>query len=268
VIIIGERVNATRKRIRAAVEERDEEHIRCEIQAQDQAGAQYIDLNAGTGSGDRDRESEDLSWLVDLALDCTEKKLSLDSSDPVVLRRAAEPLGERRPMLLNSVSGERERLEVLLPFAAESGCPVIALAMGDAGIPGSVTERLAVCESILAAAAEAGVPEENVYLDPLVLPLSSDVSQGLVTLGTLREMKARFPGARTTLGLTNVSHGLPSRTMVNQAFLIAALVHGLDSAICDPTDQGIRRSITLGELVAGRDRYCRRYTRQIRRQEL
>jgi 5-methyltetrahydrofolate--homocysteine methyltransferase len=268
VIIVGERVNATRASIAQAVKERDEELIRREIQAQDRAGAHFIDLNAGTGSGDRDEETDNLKWLADIALDATEKKLSLDASDPAVLRRTAEYVGKRRPLLLNSVNGKDESLDALLPFAARNGCPVIALAMDSSGIPDDVQQRLDICESILATATGAGVAEEDLFFDPLALPLSADVRQGRVTLETLRRIKADHPAVKTILGVTNVSHGLPRRKLVNQAFLIAATAGGLDAAICDPTQKEIRSAITLGELVAGRDRLCRRFARQVRKGEL
>jgi 5-methyltetrahydrofolate--homocysteine methyltransferase len=145
---------------------------------------------------------------------------------------------------------------------------VIALAMDDGGIATEVPRRMAVCELVLAAAEEAGVPREDIYFDPLALPVCNEAGQAQVTLGTLREIKASFPRAKTTLGLSNVSHGLPRRTLVNQAFLIAALANGLDSAICDPTDAGVRRAITLGELVAGSDKHGRRYTRRVRKGEI
>jgi 5-methyltetrahydrofolate--homocysteine methyltransferase len=268
MMIIGERVNATRRSIAQAIRDHDEERIVREICNQDQAGAHYIDLNAGSGHGDLDEETANLKWLIDIALRTTEKRLSLDSSDATVIQRAAESLADRRPMLLNSANGEAERLRPLMALAAERGYPVIALAMDDNGIPNDVAQRLRVCEAMLTAAADAGVPEENVLLDPLVLPVCNDVRHAQVTLSALREIKARFPRAKTTLGLSNVSHGLPRRTLVNQAFLIAALANGLDSAICDPTDQGIRRAITLGDLLAGRDRHCRRYARRVRKGEI
>lgn len=268
MIVIGERVNATRRPIAEAIRSRDEARIIQEIRAQDDAGAHYIDLNAGVGSGDPEQETADLKWLVDVALHNTEKKLSLDSSGPVVLQKAVEHVDNRRPVLLNSVNGEVERLGPVLAVAGGQGCPVIALAMDDNGIPAEVGRRVTVCDTILAAATEAGVPEENLYFDPLALPVCNDVGQAQVTLDTLRKIKAHFPRAKTTLGLSNVSHGLPRRTLVNQAFLIAALTNGLDSAICDPTDEGIRRAIALGELIAGRDRHCRGYTRRVRKGDI
>lgn len=268
MIIIGERINATRKSIREAIGGHDEAFIATEIRNQDEAGAHFIDLNAGTGSGNQDQEVADLKWLIDVALQTTEKDVSLDSSDPVVLREALEHLDGRRPALLNSVNGESDRLVPLLELTALRACSVIALAMDDTGIPPTVEKRLAVCEAISAAAEKAGVSQGQIFFDPLVLPMCSDTSAAEVTFATLRAIKARFPEAKTTLGLSNGSHGLPERAKINHAFLLASLVNGLDSAICDPTRDGVLWAITMGELLAGKDKHCRRYARRVRKGEI
>lgn len=268
MIIIGERINATRRTINEAIRNHDDRSIAHEIRIQDQAGAHYIDLNAGTGSGDPEQESADLNWLIDIALATTEKRLSLDSSDPSVLQRSMAYLDGRRPAMVNSVNGESDRLVPLLELAAASGSPVIALAMDDTGVPPEPAQRLEVCEKILSTASKLGVGEETIYFDPLLLPMSSDVTQPQITFTTLREIKTRFPKVKTTLGLSNVSHGLPQRRTVNHAFLLGALVNGLDSAICDPTIEGFLWAATMGELLAGRDRHCRTYARRIRKGEI
>ncbi len=266
--IIGERINATRKPIAEAIANKNADHIIQEIRAQTEAGSHYIDLNAGAGSGDCDQECQDMHWLIDLALEHTDKKLSLDSSHSEVLKDALDYLEGRRPALLNSVSGEPERLEPLLQLAARHQSEVIALAMGTAGVPKDVQERMEVAETIQAKATELGIEDKRLYFDPLVLPLCNDVTGVTVAMATLREIKTRYPQAKTTLGMSNVSHGLPKRKLVNQAFAIAALVNGLDSAICDPTDAGLREAIVLGTMLAGKDRHCRGYTRRVQKGEI
>jgi len=268
MIIIGERINATRKSIAQAINDGDEAHIAQEITSQDEANADYIDLNGGTDGADREHERANMAWLIDVALRHTEKKLSLDSSDPEVLASALGHLDGRREVLLNSVTGEPARLEQTMPLAAKHRCPIIALAMDAEGIPASAERRLAVCAVIAEAAEAVGVPHEHLFFDPLVLPVCSDVTQVGITLETLRRIKARFPQAKTTMGVSNVSHGLPKRTFINEALLIASLATGLDSGICDPTRAGIRRAIALGDLLAGKDRHCRRYSRQVRKGDI
>jgi 5-methyltetrahydrofolate--homocysteine methyltransferase len=266
--IIGERINATRTPIAKAVGEHDADHIIGEIRKQTEAGAQYIDLNAGAGSGDQALESSDMRWLIDLALEHCDKKLSLDSSHAEVLGDALDYLDGRRPALLNSVSGEPDRLEPLLDLAQTHGCEVICLAMGTGGVPKSVDDRMEVCATIQQEAAKRSIDESRLFFDPLVLPLVNDTSGVAMAMATLRQIKQTYPKAKTTLGMSNVSHGLPKRKLVNRAFAIAALVNGLDSAICDPLDAGLREAIVLGMMLAGKDRHCRGYTRRVQKGEI
>ena len=121
-----------------------------------------------------------------------------------------------------------------------------------------------MCRAIFDAAEKVGLSADQLYFDPLIMPLSANYAHGMIALETLQKIKQTFSNAKTTAGLSNISFGLPERSMINEAFLIAALAHGLDSAICDPTNEGIRRGVLLGELVSGKDRYCRRYTRALR----
>ncbi len=264
MIIIAERVNASRPGIWKAIRDRDKETIVKEITNQDKAGAEYIDLNAGTGSGETSEEIDDLRWLIDCALECTEKKFSVDTADPEVLKAGVEHLDGRRPWMLNSIKAEDKLMEETLPFAAQHGAPVIALAMDESGIPTTAERRVAVCKRIRDAAAEAGVAEKQLFFDALAFPIATDVTQGPVTLETIRRIKKELPSSKTTLGLSNVSHGLPKRAHVNRAFLVAAFVCGLDSALCDPTRPSVAKGIALGELVSGHDKYCRKYTRAAR----
>ncbi|MDP6777484.1 MAG: dihydropteroate synthase [Candidatus Latescibacteria bacterium] len=269
MIVIGENVNATRKWISKAIRARDDAAIQAQIRAQDEAGADFIDLNAGTGAdaGEAGQETEDLCWLIDVALGASEKALSIDSADPDVIRSAADHLGDRRPWMMNSVKSEETILEALLPLAASNDVPVVALAMDAGGIPQTVEQRLAACRDILSAAERCDVRADQLYFDPLVMPLSANYAHGQVALDTLRELKTDFPDAKATVGASNVSFGLPNRKRINAAFLIAAVACGLDSAICDPTDRETRDAVLLGELVVGKDRHCRRFTRAVRRGE-
>jgi 5-methyltetrahydrofolate--homocysteine methyltransferase len=264
MIIIGERINATRKSIREAIQNKNAEHIAGEIARQDSAGAHYIDLNAGTGSGDLKQETDDLCWLIDIALAHTGKKLSIDAASPSVIIAAAHHLDNRRPWMINSVKAEKEVLDALLPLAVENQVPVIALAM-DSGSPSTdMNSRLAIVETLVGAATAAGMDTKQLFVDPLAFPLATDQSLLRTTLVTIGRIKERYPEINTTVGLSNVSHGLPRRSMINQAFCIAALAYGLDSAICDPSIPAVKRGIVLGTLIAGNDRHCRRYTRAVR----
>jgi 5-methyltetrahydrofolate--homocysteine methyltransferase len=265
--IIGERINATRKRISRAIRSRARDVIREEIEIQDQAGAHYIDLNAGTGSTDPDVEAEGMTWLIDVALESTEKRLSIDSADPTVIQAAAAHLADRRPWMINSIKNEAGLLDALLPLAARHQVPAIALAMDGDGIPEGVDQRIASCGEIRKAASAAGVSADQLYFDPLVMPLASDIAHGSTALECLRGLKRAFPDAKTAMGISNISFGLMARPVVDAAFLTAAAASGLDAAICDPVKDGLRKAALLGDLLAGRDRHCRRYTRAMRREQ-
>jgi 5-methyltetrahydrofolate--homocysteine methyltransferase len=265
MIVIGERINASRKSIRTAIQEKDRGRIEEEVVKQDQAGADYIDLNAGTGSGDTETERNDMKWLIDIALSASEKALCIDTADPVVMESAAEHLSGSRPWMLNSVKAEEGILSSLLPIAAENDVPVIALLMSGEIIASDDEQRIEAADFIVNKAEELGVGQDKLFFDPLAFPLSADISQGRVTFRTLRKVKEQFPQAKTTMGLSNVSHGLKKRRKINQAFLIASIANGLDSAICDPTREEITTGILLGELIAGKDRYCRKYSRAVRK---
>jgi 5-methyltetrahydrofolate--homocysteine methyltransferase len=259
MLIIGEKINGTRKEVREAVTARDVEFIQTLARGQVEAGAGYLDVNAGTSP---DREPEDLAWLVQTVQAAVEVPLCLDSANPKALA-AAMPVVGQTPMI-NSISGEPDRLENILPLAAKHGCAVIALALDDQGIPKGVDGRMAVVAKLFTATRKAGVPDETVYLDPLVMAIATDNQGGAVALETMRRVRAEFPEAHLTGGLSNVSFGLPARTLVNQAFLTLALGAGMDSAIMDPTDRALYGALLAAQVVLGRDRHCLNFSRAFR----
>ncbi|EEG78012.1 dihydropteroate synthase [Dethiobacter alkaliphilus] len=265
MIIIGERVNATRRSIKNAIQQKDADTIKAEITMQDSAGAHYIDLNAGTGSGNVQQEKDDLCWLIDIALECTDKKIVLDSSSAETLKHAVEHLDNRRPWMLNSINGELTAQSIeIIELASQYQVPLIALAMDKDGIPAEAEKRLAACEAILNEVTKRGLKEELVFFDPLVLPVSTDEKQAMVTFKTIQKINELFPQAKTTMGLSNISHGLKKRSLVNGSFLTTAVCFGLHSAICDPTQKSIQQSVVMGNLLAGNDKFCRKFSRAIR----
>jgi len=268
VIVVGERVNATGKKVKKAIESKDAGFLSGLIKAQDEAGADYIDLNVGTGGGSGEAEIGNMRWLIDLALEATGKDLCIDSADPEVIRAAAGHLGGRRGWMLNSINGKQESLEAMLPVIEEYRPPFVALAMDDNGIAKDVGGRMSVCEKLFAEVQRRDIDPGLVYFDPLVLPLVTDVTQAQVTCEGIRQIRESFPGAKTIVGLSNISHSLPGRELVNRGFLITAMMNGLDAAIIDPTRQQMREALAVGAALSGRDRHCRRYTRAYRKGQL
>jgi len=203
MLIIGEKINATARRVAEAIGHRDAPFLQELARHQVEAGAHYLDVNAGRGQGS-EQEAEDLKWAIDAVQAATYVPLAIDSSDSQAIKAALAHY-RGNAAIINSVNAEEEKLKVLLPLALEHQANVIALAMDYSGVPKDVEGRLRACDRILERAVAYGVPLERIFLDPLALPLAVDTDQGMVTLRTLEQIKARWPQAKTTLGLSNAS---------------------------------------------------------------
>jgi 5-methyltetrahydrofolate--homocysteine methyltransferase len=258
--IIGEKINGTRKRVAQAIAERDAATIQDLAVRQAQAGATWLDLNAGTHP---DREPEDLIWLIETVQAVTETPLSLDSANPAALR-AALPCVARTPMI-NSISGEPERLSGVLPIVAEHNCPVIALCMDEKKIPETAEKRFEVISKVIEQTRAQGVPDANLYIDPLAMTISTNTHSAAIAFETMRRVRQAYPEAHLTIGLSNISFGLPARSFVNRYFLSLAIQNGLDSAILDPLDREIQAAILTTELLLGRDNHCLNFIRASRK---
>jgi cobalamin-dependent methionine synthase I len=257
--IIGEKINGTRQRVAQAIEERNAGFIQDLAVKQAEAGAAWLDVNAGTYLS---REPDDLIWLVETIQPVVKVPLCLDSASPQALAAAIQVV-EQTPMI-NSISGEPQRLEGILPLVAGHGCSVIALAMDDKGIPETCKGRMEVVCKVMEATRASGVPDGNVYIDPLTMTLAANTDSALITLDTMRAIRREFPDAHLTMGLSNISFGLPARSYINRAFLTLALAAGLDCAILDPLDCEMRAALVAAELVLGHDRHCLNYTHAYR----
>lgn len=253
--IIAERINATRSSIAKAIEDRDADHIAEETRKQDEAGAHWIDVNAGS---DPDKELENLKWLVGVVQDNTDLPLCVDSSTANVFETIL-PLLENDDTMINSVNGEDEKIENILPVAAEHNTRLVALTMGKGGLPKSVDERLSIVEKILDAAADKGLDADHVYFDPCIQPVSTSQDQARQVVESVQAIKEKFPEAKTTCGLSNVSYGLPYRNVLNRTFLSFLLQAGLDSAIIDPTEPDMVATVLAAEVLSGNDQMCMNY---------
>lgn len=257
--IIGEKINGTRKRVAQAIAERDADFIRELARQQAEAGSTWLDVNAGSLP---QQEPDDLVWLVENIQAVVDTPLCLDSANPQALAAAIKVVN-KTPMI-NSISGEPQRLAEILPLVAEYGCKVIALALDDQKVPATVQARVDIVHKMLAASRAAGIPDERIYVDPLAMTISTNIQSGLIFFETVRTIRATYPQVHFTAGLSNISFGLPARSYINRAFLTLALQAGLDSAILDPLDRELRATLLAAELVLGRDRHCLNYTRAYR----
>lgn len=257
IVIIGEKINPTGyKKLATALQEQDFEYIRQLATKQVSAGADVLDINVGVPGLD---ESAMLPKVVELIAEITDVPVCLDSPNPEALA-AALPVAPGKP-LVNSVSGEKSRLEKILPLVKERGAAVIGLTMDDNGIPADPAGRMAVAEKILEHAAKIGIPAEDVIIDPLVMTVGADSQAGVVTLETIRLIRQEL-GVNINLGASNVSFGLPERLLINQAFMALAIGAGATCVISDPAK--LAGTVRAADLILGRDMYASRYIRYFR----
>ncbi|MBI5845871.1 MAG: dihydropteroate synthase [Deltaproteobacteria bacterium] len=264
MLVIGEKINATRTSVAAAVAVRDAGFISSLALAQAEAGADVIDVNAGTGQGDPERAAEDMLWLIRTVEKAVKLPLAIDTEIPSVMGVALSSV-TRPPAWINSVSAETSRLERVLPLAKKFGSPIIALLMGDDGIPRDAAGRMRAAEKIYGKAVDAGIDPARLYFDPLVMPVGAETGAGDVVLSCLSMIKRDMPAANTVLGLSNVSFGLPLRSLLNRAFLVLCAGAGLSAVILDPSDDTLMMEMFAAEALLGRDPYCGRYIKAYRK---
>lgn len=260
MIIIGEKINGTRKGVAEAIRNRDAEYIRELARVQAEGGAAYLDVNAGTVP---EREPEDMVWLIKTIQEAVgDLPLCLDSANPAALKAGLAAVG-RTPMI-NSVSGEQARIEGVLPLALANKTDLVILALDDKGIPESVEGRMQIVRKLVGLALDGGLAEENLHIDPLVTAISTGTENAMLTFGTIRAIKDEFPKAYITGGASNISFGMPLRPMINHYFMAMAIQAGLNSAIINPNDRELTGAMMTAELLMGQDKHCMNFTRAFR----
>ncbi len=255
MIIIGERINSSRKPIYEAVHSRDASTLQMEARMQVEAGAHYIDCNvAAVGV---EEEPSTLAWAVKAIQEAVDAPICIDSPNPIAIAEALKV--HRGRALINSITAERMKLSMLLPIVVEHNSRVICLCMDDAGMPRGVEDRLKIAARLMDELTRAGVDEDDIFIDPLMLPISVDDGVGQVILKTIAQLRERFPKSHIVIGLTNISHGMPKRKWLNRAFIVMAMAMGLDAVICDPTDKGMMALVTASRALLGQDEFCMNY---------
>jgi 5-methyltetrahydrofolate--homocysteine methyltransferase len=254
MIIIGEKINATRKKIAAAVEARDSDYILQVGREQVEAGADYLDVNGG----DPAKEVENMSWLVELLQKEFQIPLCIDSANPEAIKSGLE-LAKTGKSMVNSISAEKERLESMLPVLSEYTCNVVALCMSDEGPPKGVDDRIATAENLIEKLCGAGKKIDEIYVDFCVFPVSADQDAPHAMCLAIQKLREMHPEIHFCAGMSNVSYGLPERRLINQAFTAQLIGFGLDAIICDPNAPGMLGTIYASEALAGRDEFCMNY---------
>jgi len=263
MLIIGERINSSRKPIANAIASGDADLIKKEALAQAEAGADFIDVNAAAILG---QELDRLKWLIDTVQSVTDTPLCIDSPDPTVIKAAVHALN--KPPMINSITLEPSRLEGILPLVAEHHAKVIGLCQSQDSMAETTAAKVEMAGRLVEKVTSAGIPVDDLYIDPLVYPLGANHRSAAATLDAIEEIMRQFPGAHTCCGLTNVSHGLPARKLANRTFLVMCIGRGLDSAILDPTDKGLYSALRAALMIAGKDDFCMEYVQAFRKGHL
>jgi len=254
MIVVGERINGTGARVREAVVGRKSGFVVQQARLQAEAGANYIDVNAGT---EPDREPEDMAWLVQTVQQAVGAPVCIDSSNPAALEAGLQV--HRGRALLNSASAESARRDPVLALARKYDARVIALTLDDAGLPSTADQRLELALRMAEAARAAGIADDDLFIDPLVRPIGVETEQGAAFLDAVGAIRKALPSAHVICGLSNISYRMPGRRLLNRVFLAMAMARGLDAAILDPLDEGLMAVACAGETLLGRDEMCMHY---------
>lgn len=255
-VLIGERINPTgRKKLAAEIKDGSFVSVKREALDQVKAGAGLLDVNMGVGGID---QAVAMKRAVTEIAQLTDAPLAIDTSDPVALEAGLRAYPGRA--LINSVSAEKERLEKFIPLARKYGAAILCLPLTDEGIPKTAEERLKVMETIIGTAKKAGLRDGDFLLDGLVMTIAADADACNHTLETLRLYRQRY-GYPATMGLSNISFGMPNRPLINSTFFAMCLAAGLDAPIMNPYDESMQNALMASMALLGKDANGRDYSR-------
>lgn len=264
MLIIGELLNSTRKEVKEALYKQDKAVIRYLARRQVEAGADVLDINTAMSMN---REAEDMEWVISLIYKEVGEgvRLSIDSPNPEVIAKGLT-LCRARPMINSTNNNPRVR-EPLNLLIKEHNADIIGLTMGEKGMPRNTEDRLAEAEQLINSLQATGVNLKRLYVDPLVMTIGSNPEQAGVVINTVRQVKERWGelGVKTIAAVSNVSYGLPRRSVVNRAFLAMLVEAGLDAVLIDPTDEGMMNILRASEALTGIDAYSMQYIKYMRK---
>ncbi len=250
--VIGARINGMFKGVKKAIVDKDAGAIQKLAKAQLDAGAHILDVNVGPAVADAVSAME---WLVNTIREVTPALLAIDSPKTDVLEAGLKAAGESA--IINSTTGQKEKLDSILPLAVKYGASIVALTMDEKGIPRDAAARGEIALAIVAAAMEAGIPTDNLYIDPIILPCNVAQPQCPQVLEAIKQVPLLAdPKPKTVLGLSNVSQGTQKRELINRTYLVMALAMGLDAAIMDPLDSDLMDAAITAELLLNKHIYC------------
>ncbi|MEG0377046.1 MAG: dihydropteroate synthase [Eubacterium sp.] len=261
MVIVGEKINTSLKGVTDFVRLRDETAIKKLAVDQSNLGADYIDVNCGTiGDG----EAEALCWLVKTVQQEVDKPCCIDSPDPEVLRAALK--AHRGTAMINSITAEKKRYEDTIDLVLEHQSKIVALLIDDAhGISPLADIRIEIGCDLIERLMKDGVAADDIYIDPLIQPISTGADMGNVALKTIQTLRLRYPKIHFMCGLSNISFGIPQRALLNRTYLAMCMYAGLDGAVLDPGNKEMMSMIIAGESLLNKDKGCKRYLKAHRK---
>lgn len=261
MFIIGELINGMYTNIGKAIKEHDKAAIqKCALE-QIKAGADALDVNCGPASR---KPQTDIQWLVETIQEVTDKPLALDSSKPEIIESGLKVI--KNKAIINSTTADAEKLALLVPMAKKYNAKLIGITISSKGIPQNKDQRLELAATIVASCVDQGFAIEELYLDPIVLPVNVAQAQMKDILESIREFKIiSEPPPKAIVGLSNVSQGTRVRSLINRTFLTMAIGVGLDAAILDPCDSGLMDAAITADLILNKQIYCDSYLQAYRK---
>lgn len=262
MIVIGELINGMYKDVGKAIANREIDVIQHLAEEQVKAGATVLDVNTGPYATN---PKEDMKWLVDSIRKVTDTQLCIDSTKADVIEEALKIVSGRS--IINSTSADDDKMSVIFELAKKYNAQVIALTMDKSGIPNSKDKRLELAAKIVAKAMEYGINAEDLYLDPITMPVNVAQPQGNEVIESIREFRMLCdPAPNTVIGLSNISQGAKDcRSLVNRTFLVMAIANGLTAAILDPLDKELIDAMIAAEIISNKNIYCDSFLSAYRR---
>lgn len=252
MLVIGELINGMYKAVGNAIKAKDKAAIQKIAKDQVANGANMLDVNTGPASAD---PKNDIKWLIEAIQEVADVPLALDSTKADVIEEGLKIV--KKKALINSANADDEKLNILLPMANKYKAQIIGLAMDKKGIPRDRNQRSELALKIVSSCMEHDFPIEDLYIDPVVLPVNVAQAQGIEVLESIREFKLLSdPAPKTVVGLSNVSQGTKKRSLINRTFLVMAVSAGLSGAILDPLDRELMNALITSELLLNKHIYC------------
>jgi cobalamin-dependent methionine synthase I len=257
MLLVGELINSSRKEVGTEIKEKNTQRIQELAQSQIEAGATYLDVNCGTLVFE---EVETMKWLVKSILEVNNAPLCIDSPSKEALAAGLEEAKVNgKQQMINSITAESVRFNAILPLVKQYKTKVIALCLDDNGMPNTADDRIDIAHKLVKGLIQEGVQADDIYLDPLVKPVSVNDQYGLEVLQAIAFIRDSYPDVHIICGASNISFGLPKRKAINRAFVTLCMAKGMDAFIIDPLDQEMVGLLFSAQLLLGNDANCRKY---------